>query len=347
MNPTSLRWRCWCALQKSGRRTHERKAPAWQPPGQRGANYRNITANDIANGSPCVYAKTASEILREKRIVTKSTASGRYYTTCPQCSSKRKKAHQKLPCLGVTIGYERVKFGCNHCGWTGGAKYECSGAGRCKSLPPSSALADRNDEQQPSRIALELWNASRDPRNTIVEDYLFRRCGALPGEIAGRVIRFHPSLRFEGKSVVAMVALYRDIHMDEACGIHRTFFDSSGTKIGHKMLGRVGGAAIKLEADENVTLGLHIGEGVETCVSGYLRGLRPTWCLGSSGPIGDFPVLAGIESLTIFGELDDGGANRRKAEQCASRWREANCAVHWVRPLIGHDLNDALGGGAR
>ena len=61
---------------------------------------------------------------------------------------------------------------------------------------------------------------------------------------------------------------------------------------------------------------------------------------------GDFPVLAGIKSLTIFGELDDGGANRRKAEQCASRWREADCEVLWVRPLIGNDLNDALGGGA-
>jgi hypothetical protein len=322
----------------------KREAPAWEAPGQRGVSQLSI--NNITNRSPRVYAKTASEILRENRIVTKSTACGRFYTTCPQCSSKRKKAHQGLQCLGVTIGYECVKFGCNHCGWTGGATYKFSGPHRYRSLSPSQAIADRNDEQQRTRVALELWNASRDPRDTVVEQYLVRRCGKLPDEIAGRVIRFHPSLKFDGKSVGAMVALYRDIHTDEPCALHRTFFDGSANKIGRKMLGPVSGSAIKLDCQEDVTLGLHVGEGIETCLSGYLRGLRPTWCLGSAGPIGDFPVLAGIESLTIFGELDDGGANRRNAEQCASRWRAADREALWVRPLIGNDLNDALGGGA-
>jgi hypothetical protein len=190
-----------------------------------------------------------------------------------------------------------------------------------------------------------VWNASRDPRNTAVEEYLVRRCGGLPDEIAGRVIRFHPSLRFDGRSAGAMVAIYRNIQTDEPCGIHRTFFDGSGNKIGRKMLGRVGCAAIKLDADEDVTLGLHVGEGIESSLSGYLRGLRPAWCLGSAGRIGNFPVLAGVDSLTIFGELGDGGTNRRNAEQCASRWRAEDRDVLWVRPLIGNDLNDALSGG--
>jgi hypothetical protein len=324
----------------------KKQAPAWEAPGQRGARHSNDLANNITNSSPRVYAKTASEILRENQIATKSIASGRYYTTCPQCSSKRKKAHQKLQCLGVTIGYEGVKFGCNHCGWTGGAKYKFSGAGRYRDLSPSPAVADRNDEQQRTRVALELWNSSRDPRNTIAEEYLVRRCGELPDEITGRVIRFHPSLSFDGKSVGAMVALYRNIHTDEPCAVHRTFFDCSGNKIGRKMLGPVGRAAIKLDADEDVTLALHLGEGVESSLSGYLRGLRPTWCLGSAGPIGDFPVISGIGSLTLFGELGDGGTNRRNAEKCAARWHAADREVLWVRPLIGSDLNDALGGGA-
>jgi putative DNA primase/helicase len=190
-----------------------------------------------------------------------------------------------------------------------------------------------------------VWNASRDPRNTAVEEYLVRRCGGLPDEIAGRVIRFHPSLRFDGRSAGAMVAIYRNIQTDEPCGIHRTFFDGSGNKIGRKMLGRVGCAAIKLDADEDVTLGLHVGEGIESSLSGYLRGLRPAWCFGSAGRIGNFPVLAGVDSLTIFGELGDGGTNRRNAEQCASRWRAEDRDVLWVRPLIGNDLNDALSGG--
>jgi hypothetical protein len=323
----------------------KREAPAWEAPGQRGANQSSVRARNITNASPRVYAKTISEILRENRIVTKSAAVGRYYTTCPQCSSKRKKAHQKLQCLGVTIAFEGVKFGCNHCGWTGGAKYGSSGASHQKRPSSSPAIADCNDEQQRKRVALELWNASQDPRNTIVDEYLSRRCGEQPDELAGRVIRYHPSLKLDGNRVGAMVALYRDIINDEPCAVHRTFLDDSGNKIGRKMLGRVSGSAIKLDFHEDVTLGLHVGEGIETCLSGYLRGFRPTWCLGSAGPIGDFPVLDGIESLTIFGELGDGGTNRRNAEKCATRWLAADREVLWVRPLIGSDLNDALGGG--
>jgi hypothetical protein len=84
----------------------KREAPAWEAPGQRGVHQSSVTPLDITNGSPRVYAKTISEILLENRIVTKSSACGRYYTTCPQCSSKRKKAHQRLQCLGVSITFD-------------------------------------------------------------------------------------------------------------------------------------------------------------------------------------------------------------------------------------------------
>jgi hypothetical protein len=60
-----------------------------------------------------------------------------------------------------------------------------------------------------------------------------------------------------------MRALFRDIWTNLACGIHRTFLDEAGAKLGRKMLGRAGGAAIKLDADEDVTLGLgdaHVNE---------------------------------------------------------------------------------------
>src|SRR3954454_1494628 len=85
--------------------------------------------------------KTASEILHENRIVTNSTAIGRYYTTCPQCSLKRKPANQKLKCLGVTIGSEGVKFGCNHCGWTGGWKNEIAARRSLVTTPAEASKA--------------------------------------------------------------------------------------------------------------------------------------------------------------------------------------------------------------
>src|SRR5262249_26729067 len=109
------------------------------------------------------------------------------------------------------------------------------------------------------RIAssLRIWDEARDPRGTVVADYLASRGLALPDDIATDVIRFHPALKFRGELVRAMVALFRDIGTNEPCGIHRTFLDCNRQKLGRKMLGRAKGAAIKLDANENVTLGLH------------------------------------------------------------------------------------------
>ncbi len=73
-----------------------------------------------------VHRPTSTDVatlLERHRIHLKSTAPGRYYTTCPHCSKDRKPHHQKLKCLGVSIEADgRVHFGCNHCGWTGPEK---------------------------------------------------------------------------------------------------------------------------------------------------------------------------------------------------------------------------------
>ena len=67
--------------------------------------------------------KTADEILHEHGIAPPPPGKQRYYTTCPQCSAKRSRAHQKAACLGITVKGDGVKWGCNHCLWTGGAYY--------------------------------------------------------------------------------------------------------------------------------------------------------------------------------------------------------------------------------
>ena len=179
--------------------------------------------------------------------------------------------------------------------------------------------------------AIRLWHEARDPRDTLVATYLASRKLTLPDD-AAEVIRFHPGIR-------AMVALFRDIKTNEPCGIHRTYLDAHGQKLGREMLGRAKHAAIKLDPDESVTLGLCIGEGIETCLAGRLAGFRPAWSLGSSGDIKECPVLPGIEALTIFGETDDGGANHRAAQECANRWIAASREVLLVEPQVGDDLN--------
>jgi hypothetical protein len=67
--------------------------------------------------------KTADEILREHGIAPPPPGKERYYTTCPQCSANRSRAHQRAACLGVTVKGDGVTWGCNHCLWTGGGYY--------------------------------------------------------------------------------------------------------------------------------------------------------------------------------------------------------------------------------
>jgi hypothetical protein len=197
-----------------------------------------------------------------------------------------------------------------------------------------------DDASHRSALALRLWNEAQGPRGTIAADYLASRGLTLLDDIAGDVIRFHPGLKFDGKAVGAMVALFRDIRTNQPCGIHRTFLDGTGCKLDRKMFGRARGAAIKLDADENVTPGLHVGEGFETCLAARLAGFRPVWALGSASAIAAFPVLSGIEAITILGEVNDGGANYRAAQACAERWIAAGQEAFSVAPLVGGDLND-------
>ena len=62
-----------------------------------------------------------------------------------------------------------------------------------------------------------------------------------------------------------------------------------GEKLDRRMLGVAAGAAIKLDADDAVTHGLAIGEGIETCLTARQLGLRPVWALGSAGAIAPSP----------------------------------------------------------
>jgi hypothetical protein len=191
---------------------------------------------------------------------------------------------------------------------------------------------DEGREKQTAH-ALRLWAASIDPRGTIVERYLGSRALDLGGDIAETVVRWHPG-------VGAMVVLFRNIRTDEPQAVSRTFLDREGRKIGRRFLGPVAGAAVKLDADEAVTLGLHIGEGVETCLAARALGVWPTWALGSAGAVAAFPVLDGIECLTLLEEHDS--ASARAVAACAARWYAAGREVLINRSLFGKDLNDAL-----
>ena len=90
--------------------------------------------------------------------------------------------------------------------------------------------------------------------------------------MSGEVLRYHPTLR-------AMLALFRNIVTNEPQAISRTFLDHRASKKDRKFMGPVGGAAIKLDADDDVLSGLHIGEGIETCMTARMA--RPQTRMGA------------------------------------------------------------------
>ena len=112
-------------------------------------------------------------------------------------------------------------------------------------------------------------------------------------------------------------------------------------KLDRKFLGPVGGGAIKLDADEEVLGGLHVAEGVESAMAARQLGLRPTWALGSAGAISSFPILSGVECLTLLAENDDASASATAA--CAARWYAGGRQVLITRPPAGlKDVNDVI-----
>jgi putative DNA primase/helicase len=184
--------------------------------------------------------------------------------------------------------------------------------------------------------ARELFHCAWLAAGTPVEAYLRSRGLVLPANDF-EVIRFDPRHAFrltDGATIhlPAMIALFRDTVTNRPVAIHRTALrpDGSGKAVmpdgsnPKRMLGRVKGAAIKFSADDEVTLGLGIAEGIETGLS-VLQSFEwaPIWVCGSAPFVAEFPVLAGIECLTIFADHDENGAGMAAAQKCAERWVSA------------------------
>jgi hypothetical protein len=234
-----------------------------------------------------------------------------------------------------------------------------SGAGipaRPSGKPSKSAMSSDNDYY---RFAMQIWRETRPLVQTIAETYLVRRIDrALTWSLD---LRFHPNCpgKFGAKENrkrefhPAMIALFRDIATNEPRAIHRTFLKPDGSDRlrdewgagdqGKQALARHVGCAVKLSPDHSVTTGLGIGEGTETCLSLIAEGWAPIWALCGTAGLGEFPVLAGVDSLAIFSDNDRNGAGRKAAGKAALRWCEASRDVQIITPRqTGADWDNAL-----
>ena len=205
-----------------------------------------------------------------------------------------------------------------------------------KATPIKLTFATPTDD---SRIAaaMRLWDQGVDPRGTPVETYLRSRRLELDSDVAGEVLRWHPHLR-------AMLALFRNIVTNEPQAISRTFLDHEARKIERKFIGpgwrrsdqarRRRGRA-RRPSHWRRHRDMHGGAHARTQAR---MGAR------LAGAIAAFPVLSGIECLSLLREHDD--ANKRAADTCAAAWMTAGREVLDVLPKAGKDINDSIKGAA-
>ena len=192
-------------------------------------------------------------------------------------------------------------------------------------IPAQSLDRERttnDDAASRVRAASRIWRETSTLAGSLGELY-FRehRKLAIDGTDFAHALRWHQGIR-------AVAGLMTNAVTGEPVGLHRTILDSNGAKLERKMLGRQG--VVRLSPNSEVTLSLGITEGVEDGLAVLLSGWAPVWAVTSAGAIARFPVLAGIDALTIFADADEPGIHA--AETCAARWRAAGRDVRLSYP---------------
>ncbi len=207
---------------------------------------------------------------------------------------------------------------------------------------PAAPRPTRTEPALTMALARRVWTEGTDPAGSPVDIYLRSR-GLSPPAYAP--LRFHPACPRGAERLPAMLALMTDPVTNRPLGVHRTFLASAGrgkaagrTKM---MVGHAG--IIRLVPDNGVTRGLGVAEGIETSLAVMQHaGWLPVWACASAGGISRFPVLGGIEALTIFTDRDDKGAGFAAAKACAERWVAAGREATIALPPGGTDWLNAL-----
>ena len=127
-----------------------------------------------------------------------------------------------------------------------------------------------------------------------------------------------------------MVAPITRVATGELQSVHVTFLAADGSgkaavDLPRLYLGPKSNGCVRLTPDDEITYGLCIGEGIETCLTAIVVGY-PAWSLLDAGNMAAFPVLPGIENLTVLADHDEAG--ERAAATVARRWKDSGAAVH-------------------
>lgn len=268
-------------------------------------------------------------------------------TTRIKCPSCGKEAKRNDKTMGVTIDHDG--HGIAHCFRCGMVETFHSEQNQTHITPPPRPPRVQVEKVEPthdglSDWALALWRSTQPitSADTAGQYLQSRRCILPP---RGSHLRWHSNLKHPSGYVgPALVALLTDAVTTKPMSLHRTWIQADGKKAdldpprlllgGHIKAGTV----CRLWPDDEVTMGLGIGEGIETALS-LAHSYTPVWAAIDAGNLSQLPYLHGIESLLIARDRDPAG--ERAALTCAARWDAAG-ATAFVTKQAQNDINDAI-----
>lgn len=225
----------------------------------------------------------------------------------------------------------------------------CSSIDVLRALRHRGLLDDRPHEHRPrehrppplriidSAKPRRLFDKALPIKNSLVDCYLTEVRGSLilpPHE----AVRFMPAQppHFPWPSMVSLVTDFADANRVLTLHFTDLLPDGSGkapitpnkrTLKGYPTTGGV----IRLTDDAEVTLRLGFAEGIEKSLSimtSFLRDhgrVEHVWAALNAPNMAELPVVAGIETLVIYGDANEAG--RRAKDKLAERWLEAGREV--------------------
>ena len=254
---------------------------------------------------------------------------GEHRLPCPECS--RKPSDRTF---GVTVAPGHTVAHCFRCGLRGSSHSRDSYVPR--RTPPAPPPLEWSD------LAEHIWRLTQNIRGTLGETYLQHRGCAMPPRDSH--LRYLPP---DDQHPPTLCAAVTDAITAKPLSLHRTRLapdgrGKAGTDADRLLLKghRKQGGVIRLWPDDAVHGGLAIAEGIETALAAA-HVYAPVWAAIDAGNLASFPVLAGIEALTVIADHDDVG--QRAAEACAKRWDAAGREVYIVTPTeAGADVADVV-----
>jgi hypothetical protein len=257
---------------------------------------------------------------------------GRYDFPCPICGATKAGASAKAKKLRIWIEKpDRADWHCVRCeypnkGWIskggGFVKGESDAVAEAARKEAERKVKAENDARRVVK-AKELWAASEPAAGTVVERYL-RDARKLDLDGIPPTIRFHtPTPAYPWPMMISALGIpdepepgVYELPLRRVQAVHLSFLrpDGSGrADTGDRprtlMRGLVGGNPIAL-IPPNEGLGLLVGEGVETALSGYFKDAPiGVWAAGAATFL---PKLAPavpdwIECVTVAVDDDDAG----------------------------------------